>query len=151
MGTNGDKVTMEELAMKLVSLGEVMDNLKDEAAKATAVINAKLAESSAIYTKTQEMLLEQMKKKKVTEFKVGDYTAFAKSKTSTVVPPEALFEYFKKLKKSGDFYKYVSVRVTDAKKFIGEVVLKDFWEQETDHYAGVEVKRDKIVTPKIKS
>jgi len=68
------------------------------------------------------------------------HIATPKVRVLTQIPPEAFHSLLKKLGKARMFYDLVTVRVADAKKYIGAMDLSQIW-TETETISGIIIKR----------
>ncbi len=148
--TKKETTPEQQMVLDMVRLSDEIKDEQDKIAAAAAKHEEIIRDKTAQYVSIKTNLIALLKRKRATELAVEGFDVFIKSKTKTEVPPDKLFDYFKKIKEPNKFFDYVSVKLTDAKKFIGEAVLKEFWIQDTETYADVEIKRQKTEKTKVK-
>lgn len=112
-----------------------MEKLIDNA----AVLDVQGKEMAKKVKRAKAMLLANAKKKKWKTLTGRTGVAKVSPSTTTVIPVKPFALLLKKLKKTKMLFDLLSVRISDAKKYLGEDVLEKIWETEFEEYGSVSV------------
>jgi hypothetical protein len=115
-----------DLNIKLAAIAEQQEALMAPVSK----------EKDALESKIRDFCRER----DIAEFTTGTYALSIKPRKTTEIQPDKLFKLVKELGKSNLFFELVKVRITEARKMIGEIHLSKIWDVTVEEWKTVTVK-----------
>ena len=134
-----EQVTDEVMVMKkkverYATIELLFGQKAEEFKKATAGFTTEMAQ-------IQETVLKYAEENELSTVDGIKFEAEIKPKTTTSIPPKRLHDMLTKQKKKAIFFEIIKVQLTEAKKVLGQVMLKPITVSETNKFFKIVVKR----------
>ncbi len=125
---------MQKKIERFATIQLLLSQKTEDFKKGTAGYATELKDIEAVVLKFAE-------KEKLTKVDGIKFEAEIKPKTTNSIPPKPLHDMLTKQKKKAIFFEIIKVQLTEAKKILGEVLLKPIMVSETNKFHKIVVKR----------